>query len=234
MKILSVVKKAIPCQLRLKVRNILYLLGIIKSISVSENVEAKDLMSVSQAGQDFWVYSEVFNEMRGGYFVDIGAHDGLTFSNSYLLEKRYGWSGMCVEANPQTFKLLKLNRTVSCINVCLDSEQRKVKFMPDGVFGGIMAEDCDNKGISADASIEMTTRTLVDILDEDNAPIIIHYLSIDVEGAEDRVLLDFPFDRYKFMCITIERPSAMLSAKLETAGYILVKNIPGLDIFYSS
>lgn len=42
--------------------------------------------------------------LRGGFFLDIGAHDGIELSNTYVLEKKYNWSGICVEANPYSFK----------------------------------------------------------------------------------------------------------------------------------
>jgi hypothetical protein len=61
----------------------------------------------SQAGQDLWVFGEVFNEQRSGFFLDIGAHDGVVLSNTYVLENRYDWRGICIEANPDTFEELK-------------------------------------------------------------------------------------------------------------------------------
>ena len=61
----------------------------------------------SQAGQDLWVFGEVFNEQRNGFFLDVGAHDGVAISNTYILENRYDWRGICIEANPDTFEVLK-------------------------------------------------------------------------------------------------------------------------------
>ena len=45
--------------------------------------------------------------MKNGYFIDIGALDGVTMSNTYLLETRYDWTGICVETNPDYFMELK-------------------------------------------------------------------------------------------------------------------------------
>ena len=70
---------------------------------------------LSQVGQDVWVFGEVFNEKRGGYFLDIDAHDGVTNSNTLLLETRYHWNGLCVEANPIMFERLRGSRRVHCI-----------------------------------------------------------------------------------------------------------------------
>lgn len=57
-------------------------------------------VSMSQAGQDLWVYGEVFNELRGGFFVDVGAHDGIDISNTFLLEKRYKWGESALRGIP--------------------------------------------------------------------------------------------------------------------------------------
>ena len=70
----------------------------------------------------------------------------------------------------------------------------------------------------------MKTRTLQSILDEVNAPRIIDYLSIDIEGAEIRVLKDFPFDKYIFLAITIERPTPEINQILQSNGYVFVRN----------
>ena len=58
--------------------------------------------------------------MSGGVFVDIGASDGLLGSNTYLLEKCFGWKGVCIE--PRTNQMIKLkmaNRTCSTAQVAL-------------------------------------------------------------------------------------------------------------------
>lgn len=189
--------------------------------------------SLSQAGQDAWVFGEVFDEKQGGYFLDIGAHDGITISNTYLLERRYRWTGLCVEANPTTFKELKKNRSSTCLNICIDRQRGEVEFAVRDVLGGIVGASLDNSAPAVGASvIRLKTVPLVEVLAEQRAPAVIDYLSIDVEGAEERVLDTFDFDRYRFNCITIERPSGKLRALFDAKGYVLVKEIRGLDCFY--
>ncbi len=188
----------------------------------------------SQAGQDFWVLGEVFDQKRNGFYLDIGAHDGIRISNTYVLETRYGWEGICVEANPDSFSLLQKNRRARCVNACLDASEGTVSFSKNGVLGGIVSDDTDNRtsGDQAGEVVTMNTIPLEKLLDETGAPATIDYLSIDIEGAEERVLGDFPFERYTFNCMTIERPSARLRQVLERNGYVLIKEIPGLDCFY--
>lgn len=200
------------------------------SASSDRNLDA--LWHTSQAGQDYWVYGEVFNEKRDGFFLDIGAHDGVYLSNTLLLEMRYGWNGICIEGNPDTFVELRQNRRVTCVNICVDRIVGTVSFAKRGVLGGIAADDCDNTRRANENNIEVLARPLADILQDAGAPSVIDYMSIDIEGAEDRVLLQFPFDKYLFRCLTVERPSLLLRAKFSEFGYVLIKELPGLDCFY--
>ena len=64
-----------------------------------------------------------------------------------------------------------------------------------------------------------------------NAPKTIEYLSLDVEGAETAVLKYFPFNKYKFLAMTIERPTKELNATLFKNDYTFVKNYK-VDTFY--
>ena len=192
----------------------------------------KHAFLVSQAGQDYWVFGEVFNEKKGGFFVDIGAHDGIDLSNTYLLEKRYNWSGLCIEANPLTFKQLQANRKATCLNICLDQYEGEVLFKLNGVMGGIVDQGMDNELTSSESAVTLKTKTLNSVLADASAPNVIDYLSMDIEGAEERVLRDFDFNQYTFLCISIERPSQHIQDLFNRNGYVLVKHIPGLDNFY--
>lgn len=189
--------------------------------------------TLSQAGQDQWIFGEAFNEAKNRYFLDVGAHDGINISNTYVLEHRYGWTGLCIEANPTTYQALRRNRRSRCINICLDKSDGEVAFVIRDVFGGIVAPDLDNSRTEpGDSVIRIKTKSLVNVLIEESAPRIIDYLSIDVEGAEERILESFDFSRYRFNCITIERPSTRLRNIFHEHGYIIVKEIFGLDCFY--
>ena len=71
--------------------------------------------SFSQLQQDLKVLKHL-NYKKNGYFVEIGAANGIELSNTYLLEKNYGWNGICVEPIPDKFKQLKQNRKCHCGN----------------------------------------------------------------------------------------------------------------------
>lgn len=189
-------------------------------------------LHVSQAGQDFWVYGEVFNEMKNGYFVDIGAHDGIYLNNTYVLERRYGWRGLCVEANPAGFALLKKNRRAVCVNVCLDAKEGFVDFAQRGLMGGIIGPDTFNKDGEACGVVRAKTQTLNHLFKEMTVPREIDYLSMDIEGAEESVLKEFNFKDYTFKCVTIEHPPDTLKEIFTGNGYMLIKEIPLFDCFY--
>ncbi|MEM7270742.1 MAG: FkbM family methyltransferase [Pseudomonadota bacterium] len=192
------------------------------------------LETYSQTGQDLWVIGEVFNCAINGYFLDIGAHDGVNISNTYLLEKNHGWQGLLIEANPNTFKSLEANRSSKAVNTCLDYKEGEVEFALQDVVvnGGIVDPTLDNASAEGAEVIKVKTRRLEDVLEECGAPANIHYMSIDVEGAEARILLDFNFEKYSFACMTIERPSLLLRQRLADLGYVLVREVPGQDCFY--
>ena len=63
--------------------------------------------------------NQFFPEEKNGVFVEIGAHNGITFSNTYFFEKELGWTGICVEPIPEVFAQLKQNRTCKCIQGCI-------------------------------------------------------------------------------------------------------------------
>jgi FkbM family methyltransferase len=179
----------------------------------------------SQCRQDKWIIEDIFDYKENGFFVDLGAADGIDISNTYMLEKKYKWKGICIEAEDSMFKKLKSNRSCICVNVCIDDyEKKQIKFTKGrGLIGGIIDQDTDNKGfISSSEFDQMETFTLASFLDKYNAPKVIDYLSLDVEGAEHRIFRDFPFGQYKFLAMSIEKPKKELLDILKKNGYIKI------------
>ena len=62
-------------------------------------------MSRSQLGQELKVI-KFYNSKKNGYFIEIGASDGIELSNTYLLETQYEWKGICCEPIPSRFEKL--------------------------------------------------------------------------------------------------------------------------------
>ena len=206
----------------------------LKNLTTFLGYNRKGIRLYSQAGQDLWVYAETHPPRTNGFFVDIGAHDGVHISNTRMLEESLGWKGICIEANPKLFDSLKVNRTATCVQACLDHTEHEVEFVHADIHGGIIGKNLDNSSDShSDGPItKLKTKTLNQVLIDAKAPRIIHYLSIDVEGAEERILRDFAFDKYEIHALTVERPNAELRKLLADKGFTLVKEIPELDCFY--
>ena len=150
----------------------------------------------SQVGQDKWV-CEHFNFKKNGYFLDLGAYDGIDLSNTYYLEKELEWKGICVEASREIYKTLKNNRTNLCVNKAIFKENTKLRFNAAGMGGRISL-----LGSEFTEMIDSTTIEL--LLKENNAPKVIDYISLDIEGNEYDALLGFPFNEYQVGLWTVE------------------------------
>jgi len=203
--------------------------------------ENRDMVYRGQKGQDKWVIEDVFKGKKYGFFVDLGAGHPIRANNTYILETNYWWNGICIEPNGQYYDLLKKVRNCTCVNFCIDGVFQTVEFIPTGDLGGIVDDDTDNCERLRGHLIRETRRkqnlltietvTLEYVLTKYKAPKIIDYLSCDVEGAETRILTNFPFEKYIFLAMTIERPTPILNDLLMENDYIFVKNY-NFDSFY--
>lgn len=192
---------------------------------------------LSQKAQDYWV-DDILGSKRDGFFLDLAAADGLEHSNTYYFEKELGWNGILIEPNPEFFAALKKNRKSECIDSIISDQKHLVDFRYDnGQLGGIVAEDTDNSVRIRGDQLKSGTidrrmaRTLNDVLKDLQAPTYIDYFSLDVEGAEERVIKSLDFGTYKFGVITIERANAAVNDVILSHGYKFVRNCR-FDTFY--
>jgi FkbM family methyltransferase len=156
----------------------------------------------SVTGQDLWVLHSVHPGVTDGFFVDLGSADGVRISNTWALE-RNGWTGICIDPFPRNME----GRTCQVFAEAVDNVGgQTVQFQNPGNYsGGILkyAGWWVSDELKQNA-VEVKTATLADILRRANAPSYIHYLNVDIEGAEYMALSAFPFNEYKFGAITIE------------------------------
>ena len=164
-------------------------------------------MSYSQFGQDLKVL-DFYNKKRNGYFVDIGAGDGILESNTYLLEKDYDWKGICVEPVSYQFVELQKNRKCECINKPIYDINRKIIFCEADYsirhLSGINTHLIMDSVTYNSNKIELETLSLNELLLNCNAPNFIDYVSIDTEGSEYEILKTFDFNKYTFGYINVE------------------------------
>ncbi|KAJ1392270.1 hypothetical protein B484DRAFT_308349, partial [Ochromonadaceae sp. CCMP2298] len=189
--------------------------------------------SSSQAKQDLMIL-DLFQDKNDGFFVDLASNHWQELSNSLSLEHFNNWAGVCVEPNPQYLAGLLSNRKCAVYTNPVSSTVGEtvrftfaglydsVKGLRDGVVGGIVGAGFDNTEDTSDSVRELVTVTLERILEHAGDPRVIDHLSLDVEGAEWHVLKGFPFDRYVFLTITVERPSKDVHHIVVKHGYRFV------------
>jgi FkbM family methyltransferase len=188
--------------------------------------------SRSQILQDLWVCYEL-EEKRGGVFVEFGATNGLVNSNSWLLEEKYGWTGILAEPNPVWHADLKRNRSSAidfrCVHV--RSGETVMFTATDNVdpelscISEFAAGDHFAKVRATGCQIPVETVSLDRLLADHKAPREIDYLSIDTEGSEYAILSAFDFSRHAVKLVSVEQnptTEGPIEALLATHGYVRV------------
>ena len=166
--------------------------------------------SKSQIKQDLFVLEKT-NYKREGFFVEFGATNGITGSNSYLLEKEFNWKGILSEPAKIWHDELNKNREVFIEKKCIYSESNmkllfnQVQYAELSTIDQFSDNDNHSRGrqLSTDKYF-VETISLEDLLEKYKAPKIIDYLSIDTEGSEYKILKNHNFEKYKFKIITCE------------------------------
>lgn len=165
----------------------------------------------AQNGEDRWL-DDFFVHKRDGFFVDVGAYDGVDLSNSYHFEQ-IGWTGVLVEPDPARAERCRVARPHSHTFHCaaVDSpDVREITFHQvdaAGVFSttNLTPEHTGRLSNMGHAFKAMTVpaRTVDSMLEEVGA-CRIDFASIDVEGAELSVLKGFDLQRWSPSIVVIE------------------------------
>lgn len=169
-----------------------------------------------------------------GFFVEVGANHPQAGSQSWHLEQR-GWRGILIEPQPQLASQLRNSRSASVLEVACSSPENAGCSLPFYVAGPLSSLDRNRMapGSRPETVIEVSVRTLDDILAGVGAPQSIDFLSIDVEGHEIEVLRGFDFVRWRPRLILLEDHVGNLSKHrfMKSAGYRLVRRT-GLNGWY--
>lgn len=204
-----------------------------------------DTVYHSHEGQDALVHRMFFPDRRGGVFVDLGAYDGATWSNSLFFEREMGWGGLCVEASPARHAdYLRNGRTTPCANVAVGDRDGEAAFFEvvDGLtmMNGLV--DLLNPGQQAfvesrSAATNVITVPLrrLDGLLVEHGIRHIDFLTIDVEGAEKSILQSLDADAFTIdvMCLESQRPDPELRALLDGRGYDFICRFEGGDEIFA-
>ena len=175
------------------------------------------LLSHSQIFQDLWVLYEL-GRPEEGYFVEFGVANGTTMSNSFMMERRLGWTGIISEPNPGFHKRI--------------GEARVCHFTPKAVYketGLTLTFSCAERPmfsrlespgasmaheIDVSDSFDVETISLNDLLDAYDAPDVIDYVSIDTEGTELEILESFDFSKRLVRAFTVEHNHTDMREKI--------------------
>ena len=196
---------------------------------------------------------EKYVDYDNGFYVELGANDGVTQSNTFHFEVKRNWSGILIEPTPNNFLILtqtrggKANSFFCKACVSRDYKEQFVKINYADVMSVAEGLVSDLDGIDehlASAnhlfsegqlpfSFGAEAATLTQLLDAAGSPGVIDFLSLDVEGAELEVLMGVDFLRYNFKYILIEaRDLDAVSSHLGAHGYRLVETLSVHDYLF--
>lgn len=194
-----------------------------------------------------------FLDYRNGFFIEIGANDGIRESNTYYLEKNLNWKGILIEPVKENFEKCKKNRSsknfyYNSACVSFSYKKKEVELIYSDLMTVPLNLENDNQNLPADhaelgkkylkknQSIKRITakaKTLNEILDKTNAPRLIDFLSLDVEGSEIEVLKGINHSLFSFKYILIEcRNLKKMREFLQEIGYELILDLKNYDYLF--
>ena len=164
--------------------------------------------SPSQLSQD--LVALYFSKIKkDGIFIEIGACDGVQFSNTFKL-KQYGWNGIICEPSPYWLKKMRSRNCIISKKAVFHESGLKLKFedvekYPD--LSGLSTnfeKDANSNLRQNTKTTEVETITLNDLIEKNMPNKKIDYISIDTEGSEYEIIKNFNFDKFKVEIFTIE------------------------------
>ena len=207
------------------------------------------LNSLDQRIQKYFDY-------QSGFYVEIGANNGIEQSNTFFLEKEKNWNGVLIEPILHKYLECKKNRSNKNKFFCFacvsnDFKENFVRLLYSNLMTIPLNLENDIKNPidhasqsniirkkSNDSEIEVIEfiakpRTMTSILDESKAPFLIDFFSLDVEGAEIEVLKGIDFSLYNFKYILIEtRNVENITNYLEGKNYNLTEKLSYHDYLF--
>lgn len=202
------------------------------------------LRSYSQCGEDILLW-RALKDVSEGFFIDIGAYDPSEDSITRIFYDA-GWSGINIEPNPDMLaRFVKdrprdINLGVAVSHSDAEIELNLVEESGLTTLVNDIAEMHRRDGLVVE-KVPVRTRPLADIWDE-HVPNgqQVHFLKIDVEGAEEAVIMGGDWIRQRPWVLVIEavKPNSAIECHqdwdplLKEAGYVFV-NFDGLNRYYA-
>jgi FkbM family methyltransferase len=196
-----------------------YLENILSNQELSSKVSIEEIfeLSKSECGQD--LFALIANDFATNkIFVEIGAYDGITFSNTYILEKKFGWNGILIECIPGNFESIKDSRECTAILAAAtpqNVESMEVIETPASNLSGLSKDVTKNRWNTISHKVPgYSLESILKMADQNGE---IGFLSIDIEGAEFSIFENVNLKNYEINAICVEhnfRPEAAKLRKL--------------------
>jgi FkbM family methyltransferase len=154
-----------------------------------------------------------------GTFVELGAYDGVSQSNTAWLERNRGWRGILVEPIPEAYERCVSNRPLATVVNCACVSDGYADTTVEMVYSGLMSvvrgarssKEADEAWVALGEELQqlqrytctVPARTLTAVLDEHHLRCV-DLLSLDVEGYEINVLMGLDLDRFRPNHILVE------------------------------
>jgi FkbM family methyltransferase len=188
-------------------------------------------------------------DFKGGFFVEAGANDGVSQSNTLYFEKYFKWRGMLVEPIPELAAKCKSNRpkcmVENCALVPFDYQQDQIDMrycnLMSLVKGAMKSEENDLAHVKLGCevqqvksyTIKVPARTLTSVLEKHGVSKI-DLLSLDVEGYELGVLQGLDFKRYRPSLMLIEARFREEIDAFLTPRYQVIAELSEHDVLYKA
>ena len=189
---------------------------------------------------------------HNGYYVELGANDGITASNTLFFERSRHWGGVLVEPIPHKYLECIKNRStaneIHC-NACTSFEfdEKFVEIIYSNTMSISLGLETDIPNAQEHISLGeqflangersfsfgAKSKTLNQILIDSNSPKVIDFLSLDVEGSEIEVLKGLDFEKFQFKYMLIEsRSISSIISYLTKFNYDYVENLTEHDYLF--
>jgi FkbM family methyltransferase len=193
----------------------------------------------SQDKQDEILEKYIFRGHRRGIFVEIGAWDGVCFSNTLFFERERKWTGINIEPLEDRYNELVKNRPDSInLRLAVSDVEGEAEFLaiagPTGMLSGLQANydprhlqriERERAELHTDAKTVMVPVKRLDTIFRENDVRRVHYLSIDAEGSELNILRSIDYDFTYIDVIGFENnypdKTKTVTDFLEQKGYVI-------------
>lgn len=199
----------------------------------------------AQYNQDQYLNEVIFFNKRFGIFIEIGAHDGISYSNTYFFERALNWKGLCIEPNPEVFEKLKKNRKCVVENCAIGLKNDYLSYLKISGYGEMLSgilDDYDQRHIERIdrtlklhggkkelIKVEVRPLSSFEILDDKD----IDFMTIDTEGNELKILESIDFTQLHVKVVLVENnySNPAFCDLLKKFGYVLINKLGSDDIF---